>query len=112
MSHSGTLAASSKKASSVWPSEKATELASPAPCLRSSIGKRRRATRLTSAGVIIKATSTSDSSTMTGTASATTIIGASTARKPCAPMASSHCRKALVSSQPSSVARTPSMAAS
>ena len=76
------------------------------------MSKRRAATRPTKAGVISQATSIKDSTTITGTASATTISGASTTWKPAAPTESSHCRKLTTSDHCSSAARTPATAAS
>src|SRR4029450_5549879 len=79
---------------------------------RSSSGKRRADTSDTSAGVIISATISSDSTTITGTARATMISGASTLRKPTAPMLSSHLKNGASSDQSSNVPRTASTAAS
>ena len=64
------------------------------------------------AGDMSTATRSSEPTTTTGTATATTIKGASTLRNPPAPMDSSHRKKLDSSSHWSSVARTQSMAGS
>ena len=94
------------------PSASKTLLMMPAPRFFSSVAKRRLATRVTIAGVISQATSSTDSTTITGAARPTTISGASTVRKDVPKKDSTSLSPASTSERFSSVARTPATAGS
>ena len=77
-----------------------------------SDGKRRVATSLTMAGVIIPATTSSDSTTITGVEMNTTTSGAIAACRPGRPIASSQCPSVDISAHDEIVVLTASMAGS
>ncbi|MNS45024.1 hypothetical protein D3C72_774820 [compost metagenome] len=79
MSHSGIDTTSAISASTVAPSERSTLPKKEAPFFCSSVGKRRSATSLVSAGAMKPATMSSDSTTISGVTPNTTTSGASAA---------------------------------
>ncbi|MOA29370.1 hypothetical protein D3C78_1503800 [compost metagenome] len=85
--HSGTETISAISAISVEPSDQARLASSEPPFLRSSCANRRSATRDTSAGVMHKATTSKDSTTMMGMATSTTSTGATAAEPKPTPLA-------------------------
>ena len=112
MNHSGTLSNRANMAARVQSSDQKTLLSPLAPRLRCRAENRLLLTNLTIEGVISQATSSTDSTTITGAAIITTISGASTERKEPSTSDSTHFSAASTSNQFSSVARTPETAAS
>src|SRR6218665_3253226 len=106
MNHRGSDTNSASSAASVAPADQPSEAHQRPPCSSVSAGKRRWATSLTMAGVIIVATTSRQATTTTGTLTITSSSGASTALNPVAPSPSSQPRKVWLSDHVSSHTRT------
>ena len=110
--HKGIVKISTSSASSVEPSDQIRLIVSESPFLRSNVGKRRSATNVTIAGVIIAATMTSDKITTSGVTAKITIKGTNTVFKLPMPMFCSQVQKVFIRLTESSDTRTQSKAGS
>ena len=112
INHSGTLITSTITANKVELSDHVTEPANDAPFLRSSLGKRRSATKDTMAGVIITATKMSDKITTSGVIAKMISKGTSTVFRLPMPLFCNQVQTVAIQPKESSDARTKSFAGS
>jgi hypothetical protein len=98
---------SANSASSMEPSDQKAPRVKEAPCLRSSAGKRRRATRFTSAGTMRTATRNRTTTTSKGVMAKMISSGARAFLSPTMPMSCSHCVRLASQAVDSSQTNTP-----